>query len=325
MRNREKRYKQIVHLIEEKITSGEYHVGDKIPSVNAYKIRFGLSRSSIFQAMNELKSRGLIESEPSIGYFVASSEVKVQEKVFLLFNEFTSFKEDLYNAFEEEVGDGVSTDIFFHNYNQTIFKALLCKADGKYTTYVVMPGKFSGLEGVLQDISGHMILLDHCHPELKGKFPFVGQNFAKDTYQALCSGLERIRKYKSVVFIQRDSFEPDERYIGIGHFCKNNGFNLSKIETIGNLQLQKGVLYITASDRELVEILKKAMSQNLALGKTIGVISYNDTPIKEVLCGGITTISTDFKQMGKTLARLVRDKNMETIYNPCSLIIRGSI
>ena len=188
-----------------------------------------------------------------------------------------------------------------------------------------MPGKFSGLEGILQDISGHVILLDHCHPELKGKFPFVGQNFAKDTYQALCSGLERIRKYKSVVFIQRDSFEPDERYIGIGHFCKNNGFNLSKIETIGNLQLQKGVLYITASDRELVEILKKAMSQNLALGKTIGVISYNDTPIKEVLCGGITTISTDFKQMGKTLARLVRDKNMETIYNPCSLIIRGSI
>ena len=56
MRNKEKRYKQIVHLIEEKITSGEYHVGDKIPSVNAYKIRFGLSRSSIFQAMNELKN-----------------------------------------------------------------------------------------------------------------------------------------------------------------------------------------------------------------------------------------------------------------------------
>lgn len=326
MRNREKRYKQIVHFVEDHIRSGEYHVGDRIPSVNAWAIRFGISRSSIFLAMNELKSRGLIEVEPSIGYFVASSEVKIQEKVLLLFNEFTAFKEDLYNAFIEAVGDDVTTDIVFHNYNRTVFETLLRKAREKYTTYVVMPGKFDGLTKALQDLPGRVILLDHCHPELKGQFPFIGQDFAEDSYQALCQGFKKIRKYKTIILVQREEgIEPDERFFGIRRFCREYGFEPKKVDTVNEELLEKGALYITATDRELVNILKKAQTQNLTLGKDIGVVSYNETPMKEVLCGGITTLSTDFKQMGKTLASMVRNKKMETISNPCTLIIRGSI
>ena len=325
MRNREKRFKQIVHFVEDRIISGEYHVGDIIPSVNAWVIRFGLSRSSVFLAMSELKSRGLIEAEPSIGYFVASDKVKVQEKVFLLFNEFTTFKEDLYNAFIEEAGEDVSTDILFHNYNRTAFEALLRKADGNYTTYVVMPGKFDGLQKTLQGLSGRVILLDHCHPELRGLFPFVGQDFAEDSYRALCSGLKKIRRYKTITLVQSEGFEPDERYSGICRFCKEYGFAPQKVDSVTGKPLGKGVLYITATDRELVSILKEAQSQKLVLGKDIGVISYNETSLKEVLCGGITTISTDFRQMGKTLAAMVRNQTMETIFNPCHLIIRASI
>ena len=325
MKNREKKYKRIVHFVEDKIMSGEYRIGDKIPSVNAWNIRFGLSRSSVFLAMNELKARGLIEVEPSVGYFVASDEVKFQEKVLLLFNELTVFKEDLYNAFINAVGDDVSTNLIFHHYNRTVFETLLQKCNGKYTTYVLMPGKFEGLAHILRSLSGRVILLDHCHQDLRGEFPFVGLDFAEDTYRALCLGLEEIRKYHTVTLVQREGFEPDERYIGISRFCREYGFIPRMVETLNDHPLEKGVLYITATDREMVNILKKVMAQGFALGKDIGVISFNETPMKEILCGGITTLSTDFKQMGRTLARMVKEKTTETIINPCTLIIRSSI
>ena len=38
---------------------------------------------------------------------------------------------------------------------------------------------------------------------------------------------------------------------------------------------------------------------------TIGIISYNETPLKKVVENGITTISTDFKAMGKLLANMI--------------------
>ena len=66
---REKHYKKIVHEVERDILNGKYQIGDKIPSINSWKISSGLSRSSVVLAMEELKERGLIEPEQSVGYF----------------------------------------------------------------------------------------------------------------------------------------------------------------------------------------------------------------------------------------------------------------
>ena len=325
MKSREKRFKQVVHFVEDRIRSGEYRIGDRIPSVNAWGIRFGLSRSSVFLAMDELKSRGLIQAEPSVGYFVASSEVKIQEKVLLLFNEFTAFKEDIYNSFMASVGEDVHVDIMFHNYNRTVFDGILRSMNGSYTTYVLMPGKFEGLQKALSDLTGYVILLDHCLPELKGLFPFLGQDFALDTYNALRAGLGRIPKCATIALVQKDEKEPEDRYLGITRFCEEFGFQSMLIDTMKDRPVEKNVVYMTATDRELVDIIKKANDQGLVKNKDFGLVSFNETPVKEILCGGITTLSTDFKQMGKTLARMVKEKKMETIYNPCKLIIRESI
>ena len=60
-------------------------------------------------------------------------------------------------------------------------------------------------------------------------------------------------------------------------------------------------------------------------GKDFGIISYNDTPVKEILAGGISTLSTDFALMGQTLADMVTDKTFRTVYNPSTLTIRKSL
>ena len=79
------------------------------------------------------------------------------------------------------------------------------------------------------------------------------------------------------------------------------------------------------NDRDLVDVLNIANKENFTIGKEFGIISYNDTLLKEILVGGITTLSTDFKAMGKTMASLINKKSIETIENPWRLNIRKSL
>jgi len=47
--------------------------------------------------------------------------------------------------------------------------------------------------------------------------------------------------------------------------------------------------------------------------------------LKEIVEGGITTISTDFKEMGKRLAQMIMNKENVKIENPANLMIRKSL
>jgi len=314
----------IVHYIEGLIRSGELTIGDRLPSVNALKIRFGYSRSTVFLAMEDLRSRGIIEGEERYGNYVSSNRIEVQEKILLLFNEFNAFKEDLYNSFVEAMGSSASIDIMFHNYNRHVFETLLSNANGKYTTYVVMPGKMEGLGPLFDNLNGRVILADHFAADINGHYPSVGQDFAQDTYDGLCAELQQFKRYHTLVLVQHAEKEPVERYDGILRFCEDYGFQSHYVPSMKDEKIRMGELYLTADDRELVYLLKKAEKQNLDVGKDFGIISYNETPLKEVLSGGITTLSTDFCQMGRTLAQLILSGEDRTVVNPSRLILRKS-
>jgi len=79
------------------------------------------------------------------------------------------------------------------------------------------------------------------------------------------------------------------------------------------------------SDRDLVQIIEKASVCNFTIGKDVGLISYNDTPLKKVVANGITTISTDFSEMGKILAAMILNNSKENIENKSQLILRNSL
>lgn len=305
--------------------SGRLRIGDKIPSVNAFKIKYGISRSSIFQAMAELESRGLIEAEPAVGYFIASESVEISENILFLCDEVNEFKELVWKSFLSEIGKGSNVDIMFHNYNRSVFETLLKNVNGKYTSFVLFTVCFPEIESLLKSLSGHVVLADYVEKGLVGRYSSVRQDFMNDTYYSLLCGLDRIRKYNRITLIQNSQKEPKERYDGVCRFSEENGFKnriVSKIEDCG---IGKGELFITPEEQELVKILKLAEQENLKPGEDFGIISFNDTPLKEILCGGITCISTDFAAMGRTLVKLVKNKETTTIQNPCNLKIRKSI
>ena len=115
------KYKQIINSIEDAILSGALQKGDQIPSINSIKETHKLSRDTVLMAFNELKNRGIIQSIVGKGYYVASEHINVTQKIFLLFDELNSFKEDLYNSFLENLGGNYSSGYFFPPFQRNYF------------------------------------------------------------------------------------------------------------------------------------------------------------------------------------------------------------
>ena len=76
-------------------------------------------------------------------------------------------------------------------------------------------------------------------------------------------------------------------------------------------------------ETDLSELVKKVRQSNYQLGREIGMISFNETTLKELL--NITVVTTDFEAMGYTAAALLLDNKRIKVKNPFYMIRRGSL
>lgn len=319
------KYKQIVSSIEDAIIDGLLKKGDKLPSLNVIKNKHSLSRDTVLMAFNELKNRGIVHSVVGKGYYVTTENIKVEQKIFLLFDELNSFKEDLYSSFMQNLGDNIQVDIFFHHFNKNIFDKLILDNIGSYTHYVIMPANLEGTEDVVQNIPKEKVfILDQVHKGLE-QYPAIYQNFEKDIYEGLLKGLNRISNYKKIILVFSEEKQPKGILKGFKLFCNQYNINYEIVSSIKSKTPKVGEIYLVLNDRNLIRIIKKIKENNLILAQEIGIISFNETMLKEVVEGGITTISTDFNLMGESLAQMILNNDQVKIENPSSLILRKSI
>jgi DNA-binding LacI/PurR family transcriptional regulator len=89
--------------------------------------------------------------------------------------------------------------------------------------------------------------------------------------------------------------------------------------------LKKGRAYLVFSDNDMVNFIKRCKQKEWVIGKDIGLIGYDDTPIKEILLDGITVISTDFAAMGKTAAKMILGEHRGFMENPSGLTVRKTL
>jgi DNA-binding transcriptional regulator YhcF (GntR family) len=319
------KYRQIINSIYTAISIGELKLGDKIPSLNQICTEFELSRDTVMVAFNELKAKGIINSIPGKGYYINSIEINVDQKIFLLFDELNAFKEDLYTAFLNSLDNKSTVDIYFHHFNYQVFKDLISESAGKYTSYVIMPATFDYSADIIGKLPKDKVyILDRLKEDLTD-YPVVYQDFEQDVYDALNEGLELLQKYNNLIMIYPGGKEPEGRMLGFQRFCKEKGFKSEIIRNVSTKEMKSGEAYFVPSDRNLVRLVKMATEKNLELGRDVGIVSFNDTVLKEVVAGGITIISTDFQLMGQTLARMIQERSSEKIRNHSSLIRRNSL
>ena len=279
----EPKYKQLVRSIEKSILNGQYKRGDKLPSINGIRMRFSLSRDTVLLSYSNLKSRGIIQSIPGKGYYVKTENVATVQKIFLLFDEFNSFKEDLYNSFLKNLKEGVEVDIYFHHFNESIFSKLIFDNIGVYNTYIIMPANLKNVGQVLNNLPKDSVyILDQTYKELE-KYPSIVQNFKKDIFDGLTEVEQKLKTYKKMVLLYAENKQPKKMNDGFIEFCQKQHFNFEIISSLDNRELEKGEVYLIPDDRNLIRIIKKMKEKKLILTKEIGIISYNDTLLKEIV------------------------------------------
>ncbi|MEX2231940.1 MAG: GntR family transcriptional regulator [Cyclobacteriaceae bacterium] len=332
------KYRQIVNNIIEDIGKGILTVGQRVPSINEISEEFYLSRDTVEKAYNYLKEKQIIVSAKGKGYYVARTILSSKINVLFLINKLSSYKLQIYNSFVNSMGSNAQVDLNIYYCDPRIFLNTLNENAGRYDYYVVMP-HFKGkelshqssnseiLEALRKIPEEKLILVDNYIPELKKDVASIYQDFRMDVYDALTEAQDFLRRYEKLILVypQKTVYPyPLEILQGFQEFCTDSGFSFEVLEEIYNdMELRAGDAYIIIEESDLVNLVKQTRDKGFKAGKDIGIISYNDTPLKDLL--GITVISTDFKLMGETAAYMILKKKKEVVKNVFRFINRNSI
>lgn len=327
------KYKQIVWEFKNKIEKGILPYGQKLPSINDLSEDYYLSRNTVEKAYSLLRNEGIVESVKGKGYFVKNINPISKVRVMLLFNKLSDYKRVIYSSFIDELKDIADVYLYVYHSDFDLFNRLLTENLQKYNYYVIMP-HFRDEEKVkvkktLQKIpKENLIILDRKLEYYDDYLGNVYQDFDNDIYDTLQEHLALINKYNKITLVfPRDIPFPYPKGIlnGFLKFCTANNIDHNVISEIDkNFQLQKKGAIITITDYDLVAAIKLLKSSDLVLGKDFGILSYNDTPLKEVLHEGISVITTNFVEMGREVAKMIREKKGHIIRNKFKLIKRNS-
>jgi hypothetical protein len=171
-----------------------------------------------------------------------------------------------------------------------------------------------------------LILLDKLVPGVDGQYGAVYENFEKDIYGALEEALPQLSKYNTIkINVPANTYHPDEIFKGFRRFCQQYAFSYKVVHNIANEPIKKGEAYINLMEDDLVILIEKILATKMKVGKHVGVISYNETPLKKIILNGITTISTDFTMMGEKAAQLILEQSTEHVEIPFHVTIRASL
>jgi DNA-binding transcriptional regulator YhcF (GntR family) len=321
-------YLQIVNGITRMIEDGILVKGSRLPAINKLCSDLGVGRVTVVNAYRVLKEREIIASSHGKGFFVKRPSAVRLKRLFLLFDAMNGYKEVLYRSFTGALGRKYSISIYFYYYNYKEFCRIIKAAAGHYDHYVILPHFNYDVSAAVKCIpTERLLLMDNNIEALNGKVAAIYQNFHGDTFGGLTRGKELIGKYRQFNMVLQDKFQfiPNGIINGFLDFCKNNQINHRVLKELSPEMISRDQAYFVISDTNLITIIRYIKDHNLSLGHEIGIISYDDTPLKSVLENGITAISTDFVQMGRMAAKMIKEEIKDKIGNPGDLIIRNSL
>jgi len=322
-------YVQIVQNILDGIELKNITVGMKMPSIHKIGSEFGFAPGTVIRAYDELRQMGIVTSQHGKGYYISNIEVHEKIKVFLLFDRMNAYKEILYDAIRSHLNPEIELDVFFHHYDIKRFEKLIRENLGKYSFYAVMPHFNLDVSKLLAKIPERkLIILDKSVPKLKGKYAAVYQDFETDIYTGLISQADRISQYERFMFCCSDSpfqFIPEGCLNGFRKFCTEMEMPFEIVPKLELRNIQTGTIYLLFNDMELIGLIKELEIRNWKPGTNVGIISFDETPMKEILKGGISVLSTDFSQMGLRVASFINGEVFTQESNPFRFILRSSL
>ncbi len=325
------KYLQLANSIAKAVRDGRLNRNDTLPSINELNYNFEISRDTAEKAYKHLKSIGILGSVPGKGYYIKSVETMQRFKVFLLFNKLSTHKKLIYDAIVAGLDNQAAIDLYIYNNDFSLFKKLLDNAHEDYTHYVIISHFLDGGSENASDVINKipkekLILLDKMVKGIEGEYAAVYENFEQDIFKALEQALQPLSKYQTIkIVFPEHTYHSTEILKGFYSFCTQYAFNYKLVRDIQEEPLNSGEVYITLMENDVVVLIERLLQTDLKIGEDVGIISYNETPLKKIILNGLTTISTDFQKMGEIVAQMVINNRREHIENPFYLTLRASL
>lgn len=320
------KHASLVRAVVLAIDERELQRGSPLPSVNELSNQTGYARQTIVKAYNELKQRGLIEAKSRRGFFVHTENTFQMMRVALVLYAFQAFQESFYNTFREALGPEIQVDTFFHHNNVDVLADIISKVNGHYGVYVIAPIELPRVAKLLEALpTGRVLVVDRPPPE-DSDLPYLSQQFEEPTFRIFQSIKKALGRYERMVtYYDESSDVPPGIVAGMQRFADSHDLPLTIDKSYRKGSVRPKTCYVTIRDSDLWPLLEDAVNENLELGCDLGVISHNDSPVKRVLRGGITTITTDFDDMARAAARFVTHQERPRRTLPTRVIERSSL
>ena len=311
-------YKQLVEQFEEAIRSGKLKPGEQVASMNDFAMQMGISKETVKKTYGILREKGLLIPQQGKGFYVAESYLDSKPKVLVLFDKLSIYKEVLYNSLAEELGEHADLTILTHNQNLELFTYYLDTYLDKFDYYVISPHfaldpktQQAAVKLISRVPNRKLIMIDHWMQNYQGNYGAVYQDFENDVYEGLKQGLDKIKSSAALKVITLPSSLYGSMVTkGVEKFANEFEIPVSFMHTVPEVVNTNETYLILNSqlDSGLAAFARKLKEQNMEVGKDVFVISYNEFDLNEVVLNGLTTISTDFKQMGRTAAQMIIQK-----------------
>lgn len=332
------KYVQVADSIANDILTHKIKQGQRLPSINDLSHSSSFSRDTIEKAYKVLKGRDLIFAIHNVGYFATIKDFESRIKVLFLVNKPSVFKLEVYNAFMNALGNEASVEMCLYFCEEEIFIEALEKHSDNCDYFVIMPHFKSNIYNyisyppnvirALESISTEKrIIIDNYYEEIPDTVAAIYQDYEQDIFYALEEALLKLQKYDKLILVYPTKLSfpfPVSILDGFILFCEQHCFDFEIIEDIKtDINFNIKCVFITIEDGNLVKLLNQIKENKVIIGKEVGIVSYNDTPLKSIM--GISVFSTDFKKMGKTAAEFILKNKKEIVKNPFNYIERNSL
>lgn len=325
------KYIQIINCVNDSIKRGRLKKGDKILSINELSNEFFLSRDTVQKAYDLLEEKGIILPIRGKGFYVNRTDIVSQYRILLLFNKISNYKKQVYNSFITALGSKAVVDLKIFHCNTRIFQELIEENLGEYDYYVIMPHFYEREAEAYKVIAkipkDQLVILDKDLSAVREQYKAVYQDFQNDIAEAMESGLDLFSKYKRLFLVYPKAVPyPYEIVVGFRSFCMQYNFCYKVINEVNeDSAINAEDAYVVIEETDLVNLIKRCQRSKFIIGKDVGIVSYNETALKEILLGGITVISTEHARMGEQAAHLILDQQTKKIKNTFHLIRRRSL
>lgn len=328
-------FRQIINQIEESIRNGSLKSVEMLPSMSEMAESLGLSKETVKKSYLILRDQGVINSTKGVGYFIASPDSNRKKRVMLLFDRLSIVKEVIFDSFASTIGEQAEINIYLHNQQVELLDYYVRKYLDSYDWFVITPHFPLDSKTQRQVLTilrripiRKLIILDHKLDNLVGNYGTVYQDYATDAALGLSMAAEELRPLRKLnVIISQSSLYHAYACQSISDFCKANKISCVFHSNVSPRIVHAGEVYLIVNgqlDMDLINLVRAARAKNLKPGKDFRIIAYNDSPIREIVLDGLTTISTDFEQMGRLAAEMILGNTPRKVKCDFRMIRRGT-